>query len=227
MPDRKMLSEVFYRKCTACRSDTAEGALLCEDCELEIFPHSVVCLSCGAPAVVETSRCGACLSKPPYRRITVDYEYKGAVKQLIKNIKFRWALGGLSSLNSLIRADFAGADFDIIVPVPSHFTRSLTRFRHPANILAGSLAERYGKKYAKLLKRKKITKYQWQLNKKQRAANVKGAFTVNSDVLGLKILLVDDIITTSSTVTECAHTLLSSGADRVDVYALCGGVNIR
>ena len=96
-------------------------------------------------------------------------------------------------------------------------------FRHPAEDMARHIALETGTQYKKLLKRIRRTEYQFRLRKNQRATNVKGAFMCQFDVRGLKILLVDDIITTGSTVKECSGILKKAGASVVDVFALSGG----
>jgi ComF family protein len=114
--------------------------------------------------------------------------------------------------------------YDVITPVPSHYTRRLRRIMHPASVLAWYIAGMNGMKAETLVVRRKKTGYQWKLKKKQRIKNVSGAFAVRGFCSGKKILLVDDIYTTGSTVNECASVLKNCGAELVDVYTLaCSG----
>lgn len=155
-------------------------------------------------------------------RLHIAYKYKGAVKTLIREIKFSYRIAGRLSLNKLIDTDSLGG-YDIITDVPSHFTRKIRRVSHPAEGMARYIARHSGSTYKKLLKRTRRTEYQFKLKKNQRAGNVKGAFICMHSVTGLKILLVDDIITTGSTVKECSRILKKSGASVVDVFAMTGG----
>jgi ComF family protein len=71
-----------------------------------------------------------------------------------------------------------------------------------------------------LLIRKRYTKSQTYLNKQQREKNVAGAFSCREGIFLDKVLLVDDVITTGSTVISCAQSLIQAGANIVDVLAL-------
>ena len=73
---------------------------------------------------------------------------------------------------------------------------------------------------SKALKRTRKTEYQYKLKSYMRHKNVKNAFSCIKDISGLKILLVDDIITTGATVSECCKVLRKSGASVIDVYSL-------
>ncbi len=105
-------------------------------------------------------------------------------------------------------------DFDIIVPIPLHWTRYAYRGYNQAEVLAQVLA-RYSKKpVVNLLKRTKRTIFQSKLPLKQRAENVKNVFkmvsvTDHHDYYGKKILLVDDLMTTGSTFKYAARELLA------------------
>jgi ComF family protein len=105
--------------------------------------------------------------------------------------------------------------YDIVVPVPSHWTRLLRRGYNPANIIAVELAKISGKGYGNVLRRCKKTEYQRGKSTLERANNVLDAFTCKTDLSSKSIALVDDVMTTGATLNECARVLKHSGAKKV------------
>lgn len=217
-----MLKEIFYRACLECGHPSENSLPVCPDCldSLEKYPFS--CESCGFPSVIPAKICGKCRTKRYRDRIHIAYKYRGPVKKLIRDIKFSYRTTGAEAVRALAD-DLAFEKYDAVTDVPSHFTRRIRRFSHPALLLAKYIAKSSGSEYKKILKRTRSTEYQFKLRKTQRISNVKGAFAVYGDVRGLKILLVDDIITTGSTIEECSRILKKSGASQVDIFALAGG----
>ncbi|PLX70778.1 MAG: ComF family protein [Denitrovibrio sp.] len=217
-----MLSEIFYRVCLGCSLPTEDGSPICSDCleSQETYPYA--CESCGYPSSVSAKVCGKCTSKKHRDKIFIAYKYRGAIKSLIRDLKFNFRITGHNAVNKIISTEMIG-QYDLITDVPSHFTRRFRRFSHPATVIAKYIAINTKSEYKKVLKRSKRTEYQFKLRKSQRISNVFGAFSLCADVRGLKILLVDDIITTGSTIEECSRVLKKSGASKVDVFAMTGG----
>lgn len=108
--------------------------------------------------------------------------------------------------------DVRNAEFDYIVPVPLHWTRYAKRGFNQAEEISKVLAKKSGKKVAKLLKRAKRTKFQSLLPSTLRISNVHEAFSLSvkdpSTYQGKHLLLVDDLMTTGSTIRFAAKTLL-------------------
>lgn len=149
------------------------------------------------------------------------------MKTLLKTIKFKDNFKSCAYLKLLLYNKIKLLDFsqyDMIAPVPSHFSRKMTRLFHPSDIAAKIISRGSSVPLVKALKRGRKTEYQWKLSKKARMNNVKESFLTVKDVLGLKILLVDDIYTSGATSKECAKQLKLSGADSVDLYIIAKGV---
>jgi ComF family protein len=105
---------------------------------------------------------------------------------------------------------------DVIVPVPLHVTRLLRRGFNQADIIAKYMSKATGISVNdNILKRIRNTKSQQNKNTEERKENVHNAFAVTSDITGLKILLVDDVITTGATISECSKVLKEHGASCV------------
>jgi ComF family protein len=122
------------------------------------------------------------------------------------------------------------ADADLIAPVPLHCWRLWTRRYNKSALLAGEVARFSGKRLVPdLAARVWRTCSQEGLGQSERNRNVKGAFCVSSQhagsVMGRKVLLIDDVMTSGATASECARVLRAAGAAEVDVlvFALVSG----
>jgi ComF family protein len=112
-----------------------------------------------------------------------------------------------------------GRHFDIIVPVPLHPTRLRERGFNQAGLLTELLSTRISIRCKRVLKRIRYTTTQTALDRAERIENLHNAFRLrkNADVRGLHVLLIDDVLTTGSTLSECARVLKRAGA--ISVYA--------
>ncbi len=107
---------------------------------------------------------------------------------------------------------------DIVLPIPLHHLRKATRGYNQAELIAKAIGKRAKIKFYKgLLKRNRFTETQTKLDLVERKQNMSGAFSVRKTNLikGKNILLIDDVITTGATISECAKMLLESGANQI------------
>lgn len=112
---------------------------------------------------------------------------------------------------------------DAAVPVPLHWWRRIERGYNQSDALADALSERLGIRSGRgWLRRVKATPKQFTVSATARRENMKGAFRVRrgSPVRGLRILLIDDVLTTGATASEAAKTLVQAGAAQVSVAVL-------
>ena len=115
---------------------------------------------------------------------------------------------------------------DIIVPVPLHWKKQRMRGFNQAAFLAEEISKLTGiPADAALVKKTKKTRSQKKLDAAQRRKNLKEAFQVSKEVKGKKILVVDDVYTTGSTMDAMASCLLEKGACKVWFLTLCIGRN--
>ncbi len=120
------------------------------------------------------------------------------------------------------------ADADLVAPVPLHRLRLLRRRFNQSAMLAQALCRSVDDRRLSflpdLLVRRRHTPSQGGLNAAQRQRNVRGAFAVNprkaAYIQGQRVILVDDVLTTGATVSECAKVLTRAGATAVDVLTL-------
>jgi ComF family protein len=114
------------------------------------------------------------------------------------------------------------AEADALVPVPLHWRRRWARRFNQSAMLAAAVSAESGVPVdADALRRMKATAQQVGLSRSERAANVQGAFRVPPEgktaVVGRRLILVDDVLTSGATVEGCARALLRAGAANVDV----------
>jgi ComF family protein len=131
---------------------------------------------------------------------------------------------GLSKLMVRVGQDIL-AKTDILIPVPLHWKRLFLRQYNQAALLSNHITDQTSvPTITGLIKRHRSTPKQGRQNRKERAANVRGAFTVPLEkkplIKGKCLTLVDDVFTTGATLTECARVLLNEGAKEVRVLTL-------
>ena len=190
------------------------------------FLYGASCYVCGIPlpeATAPQSICPACLAhRPHFRSMRAALAYDDISKPMVLGMKHGARKDGVAVFAAWMveAAEFSG-EADLILPVPLHWTRLWTRGYNQAGWLGQAIAWRLKKPYQPLtLLRKKRTPSQNGLSSSGRARNVDGAFAVAQDVVGKRILLVDDVYTTGATINACTKALLKAGAASVDGVAL-------
>lgn len=196
------------------------------------FIADPVCGACGFPLEfsIESAgaRCAACLKNPPvYGRGRSALVYDEASRDLILGFKHGDQMQSVVSFVPWFKR--AGAELleqtDILVPVPLHRWRLLRRRYNQAALMAQALGKAVGKPcLPDILQRVRATPIQGYMRPRERQKNVKNAFRLyprhTEKIVGKNILLIDDVYTTGSTVSECVKTLLAGGAGHVDVLTL-------
>jgi len=228
-PCRALLDAAYPPQCVACRSITAQPATLCPACWRAMpFISRPFCERLGAPFAVDIGGpllSPAAIADPPvFNRARAVAHFDGAARDLVHKLKYgdrqelAIAMGGMMA--SAAADLWPGAQ--VLVPVPLHWTRLWQRRFNQA----AALADAIGRSVAlpvdpALLRRRKRTLRQVGLTRAQRQDNLQGAFVVTAQarlaVKGLRIVLVDDVLTTSSTANAAARVLLRAGAANVDV----------
>jgi ComF family protein len=232
---KKALSALFFpRMCSFCDSpDIGNEPSLCDKCRDSIrFLNDSVCDVCGLPlpglATSGGSTCGRCMTKPPrYSRARYGVYYEGPVRDALVRFKYNAALHICLGLSELLaqsfHRNFDKSEFDVIVPVPIHLNKLRHRGFNQTLLLATRLSAEIGVPVHRTsLMKVKDTPPQVGLPRAERLKNLKGAFTVFKPALirDKRVLLVDDVATTGSTIGECAKTISAGKASSVDVLVL-------
>jgi ComF family protein len=225
---------IFPPLCITCGAVLEEHAPLpfCTSCEAGIhFIRSPRCPRCGIPfptAEGDDHLCGECLiTERPYAVARAVGLYEKTLLTAIHLFKYRGRIG-IGEVLGRIMADFAGREWDmtvfsLIIPVPLHRKRLRERGFNQAVILAHEMAKRFSVPLDFMtLRRELFTAPQVGLGREERSANVRKAFAVRKPekIAGRKILLVDDVTTTGSTLTECASVLMQAKAEAVAILTL-------
>ena len=201
---------------------------LCASCTTDLPRIGHSCRHCSLPLKLPEDRiCGHCLVSPPaWDCATAALVYDFPADQLVCRFKFgRNLASGRVLSRELLRAvlDRPGQFPDCIVPVPLHRLRHASRAFNQSELLAhyvGKILEI--PVHGSVLRRRRRTGAQSGLNAAQRKRNIRGAFTCRlkrtRETAPLRVALIDDVLTTGATLTECTLALKKAGAGHVSVW---------
>lgn len=222
-----LLDVILPPICHICHSFIPNAGTLhiCPACRDSLpLVTSPLCPTCGIPftGAGNDHRCSACLTHPPhFDTARAHFLYEGAIRDLIHSFKYnhrthlRYPLA-LLTLEGV--RDLVPHAPHLIVPVPLHRSRLRQRGFNQAVLLGRTISRQLSLPMRlDILVRSRSTEPQIELSAAERRVNVKGAFTVNRPdlVAGRRILLLDDVMTTGSTMDECAKELKNAGAEFV------------
>ena len=227
----RVLDLVFPPSCLACRRAVEAHGALCAACWREIrFIERPFCERLGTPFALDLGAEGLlspeAVANPPVfsRARAVAHFDEGPARRLVHRLKYgdRLELAGTMGGWMARAGDEILAEADGLVPVPLHWSRLARRRFNQSALLARAISKRCGVPVAvDALARVKATPPQVGLTRTQRALNVQGAFHVAAEsrpaVEGRAIVLVDDVLTSGSTINAASRALLRGGAKRVDV----------
>lgn len=206
--------------CVVCQRPSDRDADLCARCEPALRPLERPCLTCALPLPAgdyASPRCGRCLGEPArLARTVAAFAYAEPASSLIAGFKYRAALEKGRVLGDLlterVRAQYGAQPLpQLLVPVPLHPARLRERGFNQALVLARQLgAALHIPVAAEALQRIRHTPSQQGQSARERKRNLRGAFRVNEECPLLEcasLALVDDVVTTMSTVRELARVL--------------------
>jgi len=226
--DRRHFCEACWRKLPWI------GEHACSRCGSQVAPHAVT-----------KGGCAACRGlRLAFERVAAPFRYEGTIRDLILQFKLAGRPSLVYILGRLLCDHLAEGGVsqaaDLVVPVPLHWRRRMWRGYNQARLLALEVGARFGLPVAhRALRRTRNTRSQTALTAVSRQANVRDAFAARAlsadqralsrlwaralgavDLLGRRVLLVDDVMTTVATVNECARVLRRAGAAQVHVAVL-------
>jgi ComF family protein len=234
-----LFATLFPSDCRICYAPLLKISRLpvCDSCLSRIAPIAgILCCVCGErlPGIsavedVSDNRCAACVSaEPSFYKAAAYGSYSGGLRDLIHLLKYDHVRPAANVLGRMLSevidglAEGFNASPLIMVPVPLHSRKLRERgFNHSELIARAALKLKPAQVELALkpeiLLRRRATESQTGLSRDQRQRNVRGAFAVTrqEDVRDREILLVDDVLTTGTTVSECARVLRRAGATRV------------
>jgi ComF family protein len=220
---------LFPPVCAGCRRLVAEPGTLCGACWTKLrFLEKPWCPVMGTPFAHDMGEgflsAEAIANPPPFERARAAVVYSDIARQMVQALKYndrtdlapwmaRWMLRAGAELV---------ADAEMVVPVPLHWRRFLSRRFNQSAELARAVARLTDLPFApQAAERRRPTPQQVGLNAAAREENVRGAFRVppehEIEIAGRRVLVIDDVYTTGATVSAMAKALKRAGAVAVDV----------
>jgi competence protein ComFC len=232
---RGIISLLYPPACGICAAEVDADKYLCPDCEAKLprikppfcskcsepFQGTITnhfeCANCAHRALYFVNAVSAFRSRGMVRRIILQFKYGGQIH--LRHLVASWLFAALE--DDRLRDQM----FDLIVPVPLHPARERERGFNQAALLAELLSPRMSIQVRQILERVRYTTTQTAFDRTERMENLRGAFRLrrNVDLRQLRVLLVDDVLTTGSTLSECARVLRKSGACSVHAATAARG----
>lgn len=214
--------------CVLCSGAGADGLDLCVACEADLPRNDCACSVCAEPlpgSARDSRICGACLRHPPpFHASLIPFRYAYPLDHLVRGLKFRnelacgRVLGALFARRVLARGK---APPEVIIPVPLASRRYRERGYNQASELALWIQRAASVPVnSDILIRQRETAQQAGLDRKARRKNVSRAFATAAPLRARHVAILDDVVTTGSTVSELAKVLRRAGAQHVEVWAI-------
>ena len=198
---------------------------VCYHCET-LLPagDKFICPTCRQQISAFNGTLDAALAGRSFDRIYILFEYGPIVRELIHLLKYNHTLALCALFAQEASHRFPclkSENYTAVIPVPLHKTKRRERGYNQSEEIARALARQFNLclKSERLL-RLRYTSTQTKKSRQEREENMKDAFTCIHPLMSEKILLIDDVITTGSTIESCICTLKRAGATRVDVFAI-------
>jgi ComF family protein len=231
---RNVFSVLFPSDCRLCRTplNNISRIPVCAECLAAIEPtRAPQCVICGdrlpsAQLLVGDGRCHGCRDfEPEFARAMSFGEYEGGLRGLIHLLKYESVLPVASVLGDMMAGTIGellpgcGDSPPLVIPVPLHKSKRSDRGFNQAELIARAAVKQLPKRLelaTGVLVRQRATISQVGLTREQRIENMRDAFRVRDRqrVRGATVILVDDVMTTGTTLSECARVLKEAGAKR-------------
>jgi ComF family protein len=223
---QQALRALWPSHCALCGQAGQPGFDLCVGCEGDLPLNDHGCEHCAEPLPRDLARpalCGACLQHPPaYDACVAPFRYAFPVDRMIQGLKYRRQLYYGRILGQLLSRHVARRDMrpELVIPVPLATARYRERGFNQARELARPLCKSLGLRLCgDLVERRRDTREQAGLDRKERLKNTRDAFALLAPLPARHVAIIDDVVTTGSTVNEVAKLLRSAGAEWIEVWA--------
>ncbi len=228
---RDLADLVLPGTCIACHAHTPHSRQrFCNACDelLRTLEDRPQCTECGAPVATEGSPCQRCFGRGyrSFEQVVNLGVFTDPLAQLIHRLKFGhgWTIGSLlgDRAHRLQRVKSALEDVDVIVPIPLHWRRHIVRGFDQARVFARRLSQLSGKPLAKPVVRIRATEAQSLQKRADRMRNIRNAFGLVAprSVEGRRVLIVDDVMTTGSTLKTFARVLKRANPQSLSVLTI-------
>jgi ComF family protein len=209
----QVINSLAPHRCLSC---LAEGSLLCDPCSASVTLPPGCCFKCGGRSAQYV--CTGCRSTAHIDGLTIAASYHGVAKKLVHRLKFERARAAAEPIARLlaVRIQQAGSQTLCVTPIPTAAQRVRQRGYDQAALIAKELSRLTRLPYCPLLARTTKTRQVGQ-SRKARQAQLQGAFRLHGMLppASCAVLLVDDVITTGSTLEAAAALLHDAGVSRI------------
>jgi ComF family protein len=227
----KTISRIILpSRCVLCQGPGHADLDICQSCyqSLPFIQHA--CAQCALPLEGEArmdSLCGYCLNHPPVFDHSLSLlRYENKAVQLVTRYKFHNSLSYSKLLAELLLGQLINIEkADCMIAVPLHKKRLYQRGFNQSHELAKLISKRLGIPLtSRVVERVRETEKQTGLDAKQRRQNIRGAFAVMEPIQYRHVALVDDVVTTGSTVNELARVLKKAGVQTISVWSIARAI---
>ena len=220
----KIQNQLYPLTCFMCNQAGHDNLDLCKPCLDDLIIQGNCCDCCGVELTLTgVSLCGKCIKKrPSFDKISTLYQYHDSTQHLIHSLKYNAKYSCARTLGKLMARHFREHKHqpDALIPVPLHKKRLYQRQFNQAEMIAQHIHRDLNITLLnKVCIRHKETQSQSLLNADDRQANLRHAFNCKIIKNIDSVAIIDDVVTTGSTVNELAKTLKKAGVKRVDVWA--------
>ena len=197
------------------------GALLCAGCEDDLAHLPAACCPQCALPTSDGEICGACLKKPPaFDRTKAVFSYAFPLDSLVQQCKYAHA-SHLTDFFAAHMASMRAEPLDYLLPMPLHPARLAQRGFNQAAEIARRLSPHIGVPWLPdACQRVRNTASQAGLDLKTRQRNLRGAFSCGIDLSGKRVALIDDVMTSGSSLDELARVVRKAGAIEIQAWVL-------
>lgn len=222
---QKVKHFVFPIICILCGNYTKTALSICSECSIDLPFITEACELCGIQ-LTTSGICGACLqTPPPYATTLAVFNYQYPIDKLISRLKFSGnlavahAIGEVMARTILPHLNSTNNRPDCIIPIPLHPKRIVERGFNQALEIARPITKATGIPIDfKSCYRKEPTQAQSLIPANERAKNIKNAFAIKKAINYRHVAILDDVVTTGSTVREFAKLLRKNGVEHIQVW---------
>jgi ComF family protein len=229
---KQSITQFLPARCLMCEL-SSHDKLICEHCQRALLEKRTCCQRCGLALNISLPFCGDCLKKAHlFEQLHALGSYQPPYSQMIKKLKYTKnllygeLLGELLTESIVLNLSAQQINaVDYLLPVPLHIKKLRCRGFNQATIVAKVIAKRLSTPLLlEGVERHISTMPQEGLRLYDRKKNLNGAFSISpsvqQEIIGAYIVIIDDVVTTGATVNSLCHTLLEAGAQRIDIWCI-------
>lgn len=215
---------LFPSFCIYCKEPLKKG-IICDNClnKIQMTSDSECCNKCGLAKESELDYCWFCKKQHNFKKLRTIVKYNDNIRDIILSFKYhkRFDCGDfiIEEIIKFFPIEYSYIKFDFITCIPSHYLRfAIREYNHMAYITK-SISKKLNIPYIQLVKKSKYTKSQTTFDYKKRKTNVKNSFKIicKDNLKDKNILLIEDVVTTGSTIEEFINAL---SVTKANIYVL-------